>query len=230
MSELTTYRLDGSVATITMDDGKVNVISRRMLGELNAVLDRALADEALVVLTGRTGVFSAGFDLKELMAGGPTTREVLIGGFKLAERLLSFPKPVVIACTGHAMAMGVFLVLSGDYRVGADGPFKIVANEVAIGLTMPHSATEICRQRLTRTHFNRAVITAELYTPERAVPAGFLDEVVPPGDVARVAQEAAVRLGKLDLKAFTATKLRARNDTLTALHRAIELDDAAFQD
>lgn len=228
MSDLTTYRLDGSVATITMDDGKVNVISRRMLGELNTALDRALADDALVILSGRTGVFSAGFDLKELMAGGPVTREVLIGGFKLAERLLSFPKPVVIACTGHAMAMGVFLVLSGDYRIGADGPFKIVANEVAIGLTMPYSATEICRQRLTRTHFNRAVITAELYTPERAVPAGFLDEVVPPADVARVANETAARLGKLDLDAFKNTKLRARSDTLAALHRAIELDDAAF--
>lgn len=228
MSEVTTYQLDGSVATITMDDGKVNAISRRMLGEINAALDRALADDALVILTGRTGVFSAGFDLKELMAGGALTREVLIGGFKLAERLLAFPKPVVIACTGHAMAMGVFLVLTGDYRIGADGPFKIVANEVAIGLTMPHAATEICRQRLTRTHFNRAVITAELYTPERAVPAGFLDEVVPPADVSRAAREAAARLGKLDLKAFKATKLRARSDTLAALHRAIELDDAAL--
>lgn len=228
MGEVTTYKLDGSVATVTMDDGKVNVISRRMLAELNAAVDRALADNAIVILTGRTGVFSAGFDLKELMAGGEVTREVLIGGFKLAERLLSFPRPVVVGCTGHAMAMGVFLVLSGDYRIGADGPFKIVANEVAIGLTMPHAAAEICRQRLTRTHFHRAVTSAELYTPERAVPAGFLDEVVAPGDVARAAADAAARLGKLDPTAFEGTKLRVQSDTLAAVRRGIELDDAAL--
>ena len=228
MSDLVTYQRVDSVATIRMDDGKVNVISRKMLGELNAALDHALADGAMVILTGRSGVFSAGFDLKELNAGGPITREVLIGGFRFAERLLSFPTPVVIACTGHAMAMGVFLVLSGDYRIGADGPFKIVANEVAIGLTMPHTATEICRQRLTRTHFNRAVITAELYTPERAVPAGFLDEVVAPADVESAARNAAARLCALNMPAFKATKARARADVLAAVARAIELDDAAF--
>jgi len=228
MSDLTTYRLDGSVATITMDDGKVNVISRRMLAELNAALDRALGDEAIVILTGRPGVFSAGFDLKELGAGGATTREVLIGGFRLAERLLTFPTPVIIACSGHAMAMGVFLVLSGDYRLGAEGPFKIIANEVAIGLTMPQSAIEISRQRLAPAHFNRAVITAELYDPVRAVPAGFLDEVVPAADLERAAAATAARFGKLNPAAHKATKLLARAESLKALSRAIEIDDAAF--
>jgi enoyl-CoA hydratase len=228
MADLVTYGLNDSVATIVMDDGKVNAISRRMLAELNAALDRAVADEAIVVLTGRPGVFSAGFDLKELSAGGATTREVLNGGFRLAERLLSFPTPVVIACTGHAMAMGVFLVLSGDYRVGADGPYKIVANEVAIGLTMPHTAIEICRARLAPAHFHRAVINAEIYTPVRAVPAGFLDEVVPAADLEHAARDTAARLGALNLPAHKATKLRARSDALKALRRAIELDDAAF--
>jgi enoyl-CoA hydratase/carnithine racemase len=228
MGELVAYRLEGSVATIAMDDGKVNVISRRMLGELDTALDRAAADGAIVILTGRSGVFSAGFDLKELSTGGATTREVLIGGFKLAERLLSFPLPVVIACSGHAMTMGVFLVLSGDHRIAAGGAFKIVANEVAIGLTMPHSAVEICRQRLAPAHFHRAVINAELYTPEQAVPAGFLDEVVPAVDLERVAHDTAARLGKLNLAAHAATKLRARAASLEALRRAIALDDAAF--
>jgi enoyl-CoA hydratase len=228
MSELVTYRKDGNVATIAMDDGKVNVLSRRMQAELNAALDRAVSDGTVVVLTGRAGIFSAGFDLKELMAGGAVTREVLIGGFRLSERLLTFPTPVVIACTGHAMAMGVFLVLSGDYRIGVDGPFKIVANEVAIGLTMPYAAIEICRQRLAPAHFHRAVITSELYTPERAVAAGFLDEVVAAGDLERAARDAATRLAGLKMEAHKATKLRTRAESLTALRRAIELDDAAF--
>src|SRR6185503_10431701 len=135
MGTLVSYQLDGSVATITMDDGKVNALSLQMLTELGAALDRATADRAVVVLTGRDGIFSAGFDLKVLRAGGPDAWAMLRGGFELAERILSFPTPVLIACTGHAIAMAVFLLLSGDYRVGVDGPYKINANEVAIGLT-----------------------------------------------------------------------------------------------
>src|ERR1051325_995993 len=115
MGRLVRYDSDGSVARITMDDGTVNVLSHEMLAELNEALSRAEADAAIVALAGRTGVFSAGFDLKVLRAGGPGARAMLSAGFELAERILSFPTPVVIACTGHAVAMGVFLVLSGDY-------------------------------------------------------------------------------------------------------------------
>ena len=149
MGTLVSYQLEDSIATIAMDDGKVNALSLQMLTELNAALDRASADRAVVVLTGRDGIFSAGFDLTVLRAGGSDASAMLRAGFALAKRMLSFPTPVLIACTGHAVAMGVFLLLSGDYRVGAGGPYKITANEVAIGLTMPRAAVEICRQRLT---------------------------------------------------------------------------------
>jgi len=179
MGTLVSYQLEGSIATITMDDGKVNALSVQMLTELGAALDRATADRAVVVLTGRDGLFSAGFDLAVLRGGGSDASGMLRAGFELAERLLSFPTPVLIACTGHAVAMGVFLLLSGDYRVGAAGPYKITANEVAIGLTMPRAAVEICRQRLTPAHFNRAVVLAEVFSPDDAVAAGFLDRVVP---------------------------------------------------
>ncbi len=229
MSDLITYERSESVAMIAMDDGKVNVMSPRMLTALNGALDRASADQALVVLQGRPGVFSAGFDLTVLAAGGADAHGMLIAGFELAERLLSFPTPVVVACTGHAVAMGVFLLLSADYRIGAEGAFRIVANEVAIGLTMPHSAVEICRQRLAPAHFQRAVINAEMYTPEPAVVAGFLDQVVSAGDLESAAREAASRLATLDLAAHAATKLRARDQTLQALRRAIELDDAELR-
>ncbi|MGA9722911.1 MAG: crotonase/enoyl-CoA hydratase family protein [Candidatus Binatus sp.] len=173
MSAPATYQLKDSVATITMDDGKVNVMSVAMLSALNGALDKAVADRAIVVLTGRPGVFSAGFDLTTLTAGGPDAQKMLRMGFELGYRLLSFPTPVVVACTGHAIAMGVFLVLAADYRLGADGPFRIGANEVAIGLTMPHFGVEMCRQRLTPAHFNRAVIFSEMFSPTEAVTAGF---------------------------------------------------------
>jgi enoyl-CoA hydratase/carnithine racemase len=200
-----------------------------MLTDLNAALDRAAADRAVAVIAGRPGVFSAGFDLATLRAGGPESLAMLRAGFELAERLLSFPMPVVIACSGHAVAMGVFLVLSGDYRVGAEGSFKITANEVAIGLTMPLAAVEICRQRLAPAHFNRAVVLAEPYSPQDALAAGFLDRIVPAAQVTEVARDAAARLAALDLAAHAATKLRARGQTLAALRAAIEADEASLR-
>jgi enoyl-CoA hydratase len=228
MSDLVTYQLKDSIATITLDDGKVNVLSPAMLAGINGALDQAMADRATVVLTGREGMFSAGFDLKVLTAGGPDAIGMLFGGFELAERVLSFPTPVVIACNGHAIAMGVFLLLSGDYRIGAAGAFKINANEVAIGLTMPRAAVEICRQRLAPAHFNRAVILAEPYSPEDAVPAGFLDRVVPPAELQDAARATAAQLGKLNMAAHAASKLSARDFALKALRAGIEADRAAL--
>lgn len=224
MGSLVTYRLEHSVATITMDDGKVNALSLSMLRELAAAFDRAADDRAVVVLTGRDGIFSAGFDLAALRSGGPDALAMLREGFELADRLLCFPMPVVIACTGHAIAMAVFLLLSGDYRIGATGPFRITANEVAIGMTMPYSAVEVCRHRLAPAHFHRAVALAEVYTPENAVDAGFLDRVVAPGDVHGAARTTATELGKLDLDAHAATKLRTREPALHALRVAIGAD------
>jgi enoyl-CoA hydratase len=125
--------------------------------------------------------------------------------------------------------MGMFLLLSGDYRVGADGPYKIIANEVAMGLTMPWTAIEICRQRLTPAHFHRAVSLAELYTPEAAVDAGILDRAVPPTELVGAARETAATLVSLDRRAHAATKLRVRNDALGAIRTAIEVDDKAFR-
>jgi enoyl-CoA hydratase len=154
---MVSYHCDDTIATITIDDGKVNALSLAVLAELNAALDQAERGGAVVILAGRDGVFSAGFDLPALRGGGPDAIAMLRAGFELAARLLAFPRPVVIACTGHAVAMGVFLLLCGDYRVGATGPYKITANEVAIGLTMPRAAVEICRQRLTPAHAARGV-------------------------------------------------------------------------
>ena len=222
------YRLDDTIATITIDDGKVNVLSLPVLTEVNAALDRAEQDQAVVVLAGREGVFSAGFDLPVLRDGGPDALAMLRAGFETAARLLAFPRPVVIACTGHAVAMGVFLLLCGDYRVGATGPFKITANEVAIGLNMPRAAVEICRQRPTPAHFNRAVVLAETFSPADAVAAGFLDRTAEPSEVHEAARGVAAQLATLDQPAHAATKRRARGRALDAIRAAIDLDMAAY--
>jgi enoyl-CoA hydratase len=220
------YELDDAVATVTMDDGKVNALSPAMLAAVDGALDRAADDGAVVVLRGREGTFSAGFHLPTLRAGGPEATGMVRSGFELAARLLSFPRPVVVACTGHAVAMASFLLLSGDLRLGAAGPFRIQANEVAIGLTMPRTAIELCRQRLTPAAFSRAVLLSEPFSPDEAVAAGFLDRVVEPAALDEEARTTAAALAQLDGKAHRASKRRAREETLRAISAAIA-DDAA---
>jgi enoyl-CoA hydratase len=228
MENIVSYRLDGPVATIAMDDGKVNAMSPRMLGEVGAAFDRAEADRAVVVLTGREGVFSAGFDLPTLRAGGAESIGMVRAGFELAERILSFPFPVVVACTGHAVAMGVFLALSGDYRVGVEGNFRLAANEVAIGLTMPYPAIEILRNRLTPSAFNRAVMLAEPFSPANAVESGFLDAVVTADELAVTARTIATAASTLDMAAHAASKLRARGAMLAAMRTGTDAQYSIF--
>lgn len=227
MGDRVDYERDGSIAVITMDDGKVNALSFEMFEELNAALDKAEADEAVVVLTGRDGVFSAGFDLKILTGGGEASLELLMTGFELSYRMLSFPRPIVVAVSGHAMAMGLFLVLSADERIGAAGAdHKVVANEVAIGMTLPRAAIEICRYRLHPAHFQRVMNLATLYTPDSAVEAGLLDRVVAPEELLPTARKTAAALAELNLAAHAATKLRVRAPALAALRAAIDEDRA----
>ncbi len=228
MSGIVDYKQQDQIATITMNDGSKNLISPKMLSELNKVLDQAEKDKAVVVLTGQEGIFSAGFDLKILKKGVTDAFKMLIGGFELSHRLLGFPMPVVIACSGHAVAMGSFLLLSADYSLCSKGAFKIVANEVAIGLTLPYAAIEICRQRLTPAHFVRTTLLSETYNPESAVNAGFIDRVVAPNQLMEEALKLANEYTKLDLKAHYESKMRVRSGTLSALKSAINADKRDF--
>lgn len=221
MDDLVRYELSDGIATIAMDDGKVNAMSIAMLRALHGAFDRAEADRCVVLLTGREGIFSAGFDLTAFTRGREATLEMLRSGALLAHRVLAFPTPVVTACAGHAYPMGAFLMLSADLRFGAAGPFRIGLNEVAIGLTLPWFAIEITRQRLTPAYFQRSV-TAAMYPPEEAAVAGFLDHVVPPDELAARSREAAIALGKLDMKAHAESKLRLRAQALDALRAAID--------
>lgn len=222
------YELADGVATITMDDGRANALSPAMQHAIHAELDRAEADGAAVVLAGREGRFSGGFDLSVFNDGVEATRDMVIGGFELALRLLEFPKPTVVACTGHAMAMGAFLLLSADYRVGAAGPFKIAANEVAIGMTLPYTPIELMRLRLSPSAVQRSAVLAEVFDPIGAVTVGYLDHIVEPEAVLASAQDAAARFLQLDQGAHAATKQRVRADVLGAVREAIAADRAGF--
>jgi enoyl-CoA hydratase len=217
------YSFDSSVATIVLDDGKVNVLSPSMQGEINDAITVAEKDGAgAIVLAGNQKVFSAGFDLTVLRGGdGEAALDMLAGGFDLALRLLSFPRPVVMAVTGPAIAMASFLLCSGDHRVGAP-EYRIQANEVAIGMTMPYPAIEVMKLRLTRSAFQRVNSMAPSFYGLEAVAAGWLDQVVAPEEVLPTARSVAQDSLSLDPAAHAASKLRARAEGLDAIRAAIK--------
>ena len=224
------YSLRDQIATIRIDDGKRNALSPQLLREIYQALDRAESDRAIVVLTGRESVFSAGFDLHVMKRGGIDALRMLRAGYALTARVMSYPFPVVVACNGHVMAMGVFLMLSADYVIGSRGEFKISANEVAIGLTMPRVAAAMLRHRLTPAAYQRAVTLSEFFNVDSALSAGFFDELVDPADLIARAESWADEFKKLDLTAHAKSKRRIRAALIRKIRFSIPLDllDAAL--
>lgn len=206
------------VAWITMDDGKANAVSHDLLAALNAALDEAEAKAKAVVIAGRPGRFSAGFDLKVMQAGTPEDVVALVRkGGELALRVFTFPMPVVAACTGHALAMGALLLLSCDTRIGVKGDFKLGLNETAIGMALPDFGLELPRARLHPHHLTQAVIQARVYDPEGAVEAGYLDGVVEDAALRDTAGRIAAEFATLPTQAYAANKMGIRAPVIEAL-------------
>jgi enoyl-CoA hydratase len=216
------------VATITLDDGKVNALSAERIGELERAFDEAeRADAAVVVLTGRAGMFSAGFDLRTFERGLAAGVAMVRAGAELALRLLAFPRPVFTVCTGHAYPAGAFLMMASDVRLGVAGPWRIGMNEVAIGLTVPKFAVELARHRLSPPGFAR-ITAAPMFAPEEAASLGYLDRVVTPADLADAVAAETARLRALDLRSFAATKARINEHAIRAVRGAIDEELAAL--
>lgn len=205
------------LAVVRMDDGKANAFSFAMLEALGAALDAAARDAKALVLLGRPGRFSGGFDLGVMNQGGEAMVRLVTAGGRLALRLYEFPLPVVVGCTGHALAMGAVVLCAADLRIGAAGDFKVGLNEVAIGLTLPVFAAELARERLAATHLARATALAEVFSPAGAVEAGFLDRTVAPADVEQAALEAAAALAALPGRAHAGTKRLLREPALATI-------------
>lgn len=218
------YSLQDQVATIRLDDGKRNALSPQLIAAIYSALDRAEADQALVIITGRESVFSAGFDLHVMKRGGMPALRMLHAGYALTARVMSYPHPVVAACNGHSLAMGVFLMMSTDYVIGSRGDFKIAANEVAIGLTMPRVAATTLRQRLTPAAFQTAVTVSRYFDVEAALQAGFFDELTNPADLMTRATACAEQFKALDRTAHTASKRRIRSAAIRSIRIGIIFD------
>ena len=224
MSELISYHLEDGIATLTLSNGKVNAISPDVIAAFNAALDRAVTDRAVVIITGTPGILSGGYDLKVMTSGPKEAVALVTAGSTLARRLLAHPFPVIVACPGHAVAKGAFLLLSVDYRIGVEGAFSIGLNEVQIGMTMHHAGIELARDRLRKSAFHRSVINGEMFNPQSAVDAGFLDIVVSADELQGAALDAARQLKKINMTAHKNTKLKVRKALLEALDSAIVQD------
>lgn len=214
------YELRDGVAVLTLDDGKANALSPTVITQLEAALERAAGEASALVWIGRPGRFSAGFDLGVMRGGGEGMAALVRAGAELYAHMLTHPKPIVAAATGHALAAGGLALLAADYRVGVRGDFKIGLNEVAIGLTLPNFAVEMARVRLSKRHLARAAGQAEIYAPDGALDAGFLDEVVEDADLLERAVAVAGRLGGLPATAFEETRRRLFGDLAGELARS----------
>lgn len=226
MPDLVSYTLENNVAVVQMDDGKANALSRPMIDALGAALARAEQEAGAMVLAGRPNRFCAGFDLRVMMSGPDAAKELLRAGADLLMRLYGASIPLVIACTGHALAGGALVVLTGDYRIGTTGAFNIGLNEVAIGMPVPLLAMELARDRLQPTELGRATLLAQIYDPDAAVRAGYLDAVTSADAVLEQARTEATRLAAFSRMAFRATKKRLRGTTITHITSSLDTDMA----
>ena len=218
MTELTTYQQAGDIALLSMDDGKANAFGLPLIAAVNAMLDRAADDARAVVLTGRPGMLSGGFDLNVIRGGDAAqARAQGLGGARLMMRLYGWPQPLVVAASGHAIALGAFCVLTGDHRLGADGDFRIGLNEVAIGATLPPFAWTLAKERLSKRFLTQATLTAKMYDPKGARDAGFLDEVVAADKLLDSALDHAAQLAELDADAFAGMKQGLRGESIDAV-------------
>jgi len=228
----TSIAIDGddqhrTVALITLDDGKANALSKSMIADVRAAITRAEADASCVaaVIAGREGRFSAGFDLSVVQGGdSAAVTDLVADGGDLVRHIYGATKPVVAACTGHALAAGALMLLGADIRVGSDGPFKVGLNEVAIGMTLPEWAYTIARERLSKRHLQRSLTNARLTDPAAAVDVGFLDLVVPPDQVVATAIAEATALSALDQKAYARMMREFRGEALVAMADQIAAD------
>ena len=221
-----TLRSDGDVSIIQMDDGKVNVFSPDMIKNFSEILDQVPSDKGSVLIAGREGMFSAGFDLKTIQGGDmKLIQNMTINGFKLLSRIFAFPRPVIAACSGHGIALGTFLLCCCDYRIGVKGDFMLGANEMRTNMVIPLPILELIKFRVAQSHKYRAVLGAEMYTLENAIDAGLMDEVVESDNLMKVALEKAKDLSTMGHPAYSMTKQLYIAETHKKIDDAInELD------
>lgn len=215
------FELVDRVAVLHLDDGKANAVGHTLIETVNGALDQAAREAKALVLHGRDGVFSAGFDLKEIQKGPAAAQALVNKGAEMFLRMFTHPQPLLAACTGHAIAAGAFMLLAADNRIGAAGEFKLGLNETAIGMTLPVFGLELARARLNPLYLTRALIQSQLYDPDAAIQVGYLDRVLPADQVLDAALAEAAELGELPAETYAKNKRDIRAAPIAAIEASL---------
>ena len=220
---LATLTQKDDISIITLDDGKANVFSEEMTQAINDCLDQVSTENGSLIITGRPGMFSAGFDLKVISSGDvPKIKNMSLKGFKLLSRIFSFPRPIVAACSGHGIALGTFLLCCCDYRIGVKGDFLLGANEMRTNMVIPTPILELIKFRVAPSHKYKSILGAEMYPLEKAIDAGLMDQVVDSDKLMQAAMEKAKDLATMGHPSYILTKALFIKDVAENINSAIE--------
>jgi enoyl-CoA hydratase len=213
--------LEGGIAKISLENGKANAVSFELAEEFMANLDRAKTESKGVLISGHVGIFSAGFDLKVMATGPEAAHKMVSQGMLLLEKIYSHPQPVVAACEGHAIGMGVFLLLASDYRIGALGEFVLKLPETAIDMPFNLTLKTLAKTHIDALHHTRAIIQSQGYSPTQAATIGMLDEAVEAELVQEKALAKLIELCELPSARYEENKLFIRAEEIEIMHKSL---------
>ena len=216
-----TFGVEDKVAVLRLDDGKANAVGHQFIDSMNEGLDRAENEASSVVILGRAGVFSAGFDLKVLSEGAEARKALVDKGAAMLLRLFRYPLPVITASSGHAIAAGALVLLAADSRLGANTESKYGLNETAIGMSLPPFGLEMAKCRISKRYQTEAIIQATLYSPEDAKKVGFIDEVVDQTALEQRAIDIAAKCAELPSQAYSQMKNDLRKDFIERIEASL---------
>lgn len=214
------YEVLDNLATICIDDGKANVAGHLFFDAINEFLDRAQKEAKAVCISGRSGMFSAGFDLKEMQKGVKEMHALARRGMDLMTRLYAHPQPVLAACDGHAVGLGAFMLLASDYRIGTRNEYNVTLPETAIGMEFTPVLMALIHDRIDCRYKSPAVLQSTPFAPANAVEAGFLDELVDVGDLVAAVRGWGETVAKLPIATFAANKEDLRSSSLAVMRNA----------
>ncbi|QQD19934.1 crotonase/enoyl-CoA hydratase family protein [Spongiibacter nanhainus] len=216
-----TYQLNNKVAIAAFDDGKVNAVNEAFIDQLNQYLDDAERDAGALIITGRPGMFSAGFDLKALQGDEQAAARLVQRGMAMLVRLYEYPLPLIAACSGHAIGLGAFILLASDNRIGSAGSYQITLPETALSMPFTPVLLTLINDRVSSSHQTRTALQSSPLSPESAVTAGFLDLVAAPDELLTTAQTMAEKLAELPQAAYAANKRDLRAQSLAAMRTSL---------
>ena len=214
---------EDEISIITLNDGKANVFSPAMIRDVNSCLDNVPTDSGCLIIRGSKGMFSAGFDLKVIGSGDvDAIKSMSKSGFEMLSRILDFPRPVIVACTCHGIALGTFLLCCCDYRIGLKGDFMIGANEMRTNMVIPIPILELIKFRVSQAHKYRAILGGTIYPISDAVEAGLIDEVVDEESFEEKLSEKAKDLATMGHPSYSLTKKLFIGEVSEKIKNALE--------